>query len=118
MVNKAFVENTSYSVFFPLFREAASLVCICVCMYCRCCSIVRQKLAVSTFLPPQPQNALVLLSVKSGKELLRKQFDSHATSKKVSLVKQVLSLDSSHIVCTVGTDVKVVTIPARYTKLD
>ena len=64
------------------------------------------------------QNALVLLSVKSGKELLRKQFDSQASSRKVSLVKQVMVLDSSHIVCTVGTDVKVVTIPARYAKLD
>ena len=77
----------------------------------------RSKLSPPS-LPSQHQNALILLSVKSSKELLRKQFDSHATSKKVSLVKQVLVLDSSHIVCTVGTDVKVVTIPARYTKLD
>ena len=54
------------------------------------------------------------MNVKTKKEVYKVPF----ASQKVEFVKNLFILDSTHIVFTLGTDIKIVSLPVSFTKQD
>ena len=93
-------------------------VCVCVCVHvcvrmnvCVCVPVLVMCVVLYTIFQ---QNSLVLTNVKTKKEVYNVAF----ASQKIDFVKNLSLLDSTHVAFTLGTDIKIATLPVSVTKRD